>query len=262
MGRLLKVLGAVFLVLLLLFAVLLFWAQRAGSGLQQQFFSAVGSGKTDEVLTLMHPALRAEIDEPVLAAWITAVNARLGPCKGLRKTDFNTSSNRVDGATITESKGTVDFERGTSRSELVFRDGQLVKFLIESDQLGDKWFQGPANTRFYQERGKQLLTHLASGDPAQAHAMMHEALQKAVPLEKLKQNVASLRDKAGALQSVAFEREEFDDKDGQRLKVFYKVQCQKKPLAGMVQFRFIGLKGHVLAFDLAEPDQKPERAGS
>ena len=253
MGRLLKVLGLVFLVLVVLFAGLLFWAQRSGSELQGKFFSAIASGKSEQALALMDPALGNEIDEPVLAAWMAAVNAKLGPCQGLRKSDFHTSSELKDGATLTRSKGTVDFQKGAAQSELVFRDGLLVKFSVESEHLGDKWFQGPASNELYHERGKQLLTLLALGDAAKAHAMMHEALKEAMPLEKLQKLLAALREKTGALRSITWQKDEFENKDGQRLKVFYRAEFEKKPMAGLVQFRFVGLKGHILAFDLSEP---------
>lgn len=255
MGRLLKILGIVFLVVIVLFAGLLFWAQTSGAALQEEFFQAVGSGKSDQVLALCDPALREQIDEPVLVAWIAAVNDRLGPYQGLRKTDFDTSSKLVDGATLTESKGTVDFQKGSARSELFFRDGLLVKFSVESDQLRDKWFQGPASNDLYRERGKQFLTHLAAGEADKARAMMHEALQEAMPLDKLQASLAALREKTGALKSIAWVKDEFEDKDGQRLKVFYRAEFEKRPMAGDVQFRFVGLKGHILAFDLAEPDK-------
>lgn len=253
MGRFLKILGLVFLVLVVLIAGLLFWAQRSGAELQDKFFRAIASGKSEQALALMDPALREKIDEPVLAAWMAAINAKLGPCQGLRKTDFQTSSEIKDGATLTRSKGTVDFQKGAARSELVLRNGLLVQFSVESERLGDKWFQGPATNELYHERGKQLLTLLASGDAAKARAMMHEALQEAMPLEKLQGLLAALREKTGALRSITWQKDEFEDKDGQRLKVLYGAEFEKKPMAGMVQFRFVGLQGHILAFDLSEP---------
>jgi hypothetical protein len=256
MGKLLKVLGLAFLVLIVLFAGLLFWAARAGSKLQEEFFAAVGTGKTDTVLAIMAPTLRAEIDEPMLAAWIATINTKLGPYKGMRKTDFNTSSRLVDGVTVTQSVGTVDFEHGTAKSELVFHNGQLAGFHLQSEQLG-RQSPAPANNDFYRERGQQFLTHLAGGDLALAFAMMHPELQKAVPLEKLKASTTALREQGGPLQSVVWEKEQAEAADGQRLKLFYKVQLAKQAKTGMVTFQFHGLKGHLLAFELVNPDQKP-----
>lgn len=256
MGKLLKIMGVVFLVLVVLFVGLLFWAARTGGELQEKFFTAVGSGKTDKVLKLMDPALVAEIDEPVLAAWIAAIQTKLGPYQGMRKTDFDTSSRLIDGVTFTQSKGMVDFQLGSAKSELVFRNGMLVKFNIDSEQLGDNWFHGPADKKFYHERGQRLLTHMAQGQPDQAFGMMHEALQKAMPLEKLRKTIATLREKTGPLKSLAWESDKWDEKDGQCLDVHYRADFEKKPMAGMVQFRFLGLKGHIQAFNLSDVDKK------
>jgi hypothetical protein len=256
MGKLLKALGVVFLVLVVLFAGLLFWGARKGAELQGKFFAAVGSGKTDQVLKLMDPVLVADIDEPVLAAWMTAFNAKLGPFQALRKTDLSTSARLVDGDTVTESKGVVDFQSGSAKSELVFRNGLLLKFHIQSEQLGNKWFQGPADKTLYRERGKQLLTHLAKGESEQAFAMMHEDLRQAMPLDKLQKSGAAMREETGPLKSIAWEKDEWDGKDGPRLDVHYRAEFEKKSMAGLVRFHFQGLKAHILKFSLSDADRK------
>jgi hypothetical protein len=259
MGRLLKVLGLAFLVLIVMFAALLFWAARTGSKYQDEFFKAVASGRTEPVLALMAPTLRADVDEPLLAAWIKLVNTRLGPYQGLRKTDFQTASRVVDNATVTESSGTVDFQHGSAKSQLVFRDGQLAGFYVQAEQIASADLM-PASTALYRERGQQFLTHLVSGDPAQAFAMMHEELKKAVPLEKLEKSVPAVREQGGPLQSITWEKDELDASHGQRLKVFYKVQMAKQAKQGMVAFQFRGFKGHLVAFELGAPDENSKPA--
>jgi hypothetical protein len=222
---------------------ILFWAQRAGSELQTSFFSAVESGDVKQVEALMHPALRKKIDPPILEAWMQEVRGKLGRFQGLSKTDFSTSTKYQGGKKLTESKGTVNFEHGTATSELEFQDDQLVAFSIRSDKIGDDWFKGPTDSTFYRERGQQFLTHFLNGEAEQAFSMMHESLQKAMPLEKLKTLMTGVTAKAGRLQSIAHTEDRFDASKGQRLKVLYQVKCANSQTTAQIDFQFVGLKG-------------------
>src|SRR6266480_7081976 len=118
----LAALGVVLIGCLALCGGFLFWAQRAGTELQTRFFTALDSGNVNQVQAMLHPALREEVDEPLLAAWMAEVHRDLGKFQGLSKTDFSTSVSYADGAKVTESTGTVNFEHGTAKSELIFRD--------------------------------------------------------------------------------------------------------------------------------------------
>ena len=186
MKKVLMVLGIIFLVVIVGFVALLIWAQKSGSGLQEKFFLAVLSGEPNQVTAMLDPSAQKEVDEPVLAAWMQAVKTNLGGFKGLSKTNFNTSVNYKDGAKITESIGTVEFEKGDANSELVFRDDRIVKFLIVSKALPDDWFKGPVSTDLYRRKGKEFLTYVLENEPQKAFDMMHEALQTELPLDALK----------------------------------------------------------------------------
>lgn len=248
--QILLILGAAVLLMVLACAGIIFWAQRAGSARQEAFFKAVDSGDPAQVLALCDPALRDEIDAPVLAAWMNEVRTQLGEFQGLSKTNFNTSSKVTTEGSFTESKGTVNFVRGSAESELMFRNDLLVQFTITSDKLPDGWFKGPADTALYRSRGEQFLTKFLQNDTNGAFAMMHEKLQEAAPRDKLKAMSESIVSQTGPLQSITFEDEQFSTDEGERLTLHYRCKCEKLELTGEVVFRFVGLKGHLAAFNV------------
>ncbi len=248
--KVILIVGAVLLGGVAIFAGVLFWAQRSGSQMQESFFTAVTSGDVKQLETLMDPALREQIDPPVLEAWMNEVRGSLGRYRGLSKTNFSTETRYEGGAWISQSQGEVHFERGTAQSELVFRDNQLIKFSVRSDEIGDDWFQGPADSKLYRERGQEFLTHFLLGESDRAFEMMHEALQREMPREKLRALVDDVTAKAGKLQSIAYAEERFDTSQGQRLKIYYQVQCEHARTTARVDIQFAGLQGHLVAFDL------------
>jgi len=249
MKKVLIVLGIVFLAVIAGVAALLIWAGASGSAIQEQFFTAVLSGDPGQVTAMFHPALKEEVDEPVLAAWMVAAKKNLGSYQGLSKTDFNTSTKYEGGQKITESSGTVNFEKGQAHTELAFRDGKLVKFSVKSDKLPDDWFAGPTGTELYRERGKEFLTLFMSNKPDAAFNMMHPALKAKMPLDKLTKLVADNCSKAGKLRAVTYQSEKYDPKE-QVLEVHYALECENASVVPLVKFEFVGLKGHLVAFNL------------
>jgi len=227
------------------------WAQPAGAKMQEVFFAAVLTGDARKVTALFHPALSEEVDEPVLSVWIAAVKQRLGAYSGLRKNEFSTSW-AVEGDHVTaECEGAVDFEKGAAKSVVKFYDGKLVKFNVTSDKIAGPWFQGPASTELYRGRAKAFLTHFLKGEPDAAFEMMHSALQKDLPLDKLKAMIEKVTGQAGALKSVEYASEEATPGDIVNLKILCKVECEKAKTMASVRFQFVGLKGHLVAFDLS-----------
>ena len=257
MKKVLMTLGGVFLVLIVLFVVGLIWAQRAGSALQEKFFTAILSGEPKQVTALFGPSLREEVDEPVLAAWMAEVKAQLGSWKGLSATHFNTATKSEGGVQRTDTVGTVEFEKGQAHSELVWRDGQLIGFKIESEKLKD-WFTGPASTELYRERGKEFLTAFLGGEPDKAFARMHESLQKLAPIEKLKTMAAGILANAGRLQSVAYSAEKAEPGDPYALTISYKVACERTSTTATAKFQFVGMKGHLVAFNVQGSRHPPD----
>ncbi|MFO0946058.1 MAG: hypothetical protein U1D30_08940 [Planctomycetota bacterium] len=257
--KILLALGAVFAVLIVGFVGLLFWAQRAGSQQQEKFFQAVATGDPNAVLELCDPALRDQIDAPVLAAWMAEVHKQLGDYQGLSKANFSTQANATEHGTIVESDGTVHFQRGDATSNLEFRDNLLIKFSINSDKIPPGWFTGPADTTLYRERGEQFIRKFFERDPKGTADMMHEALRRTVPDSKLQSMIDEVAGNAGSLKSIEFQDAKFNADDQQTLFVTYRVDCEKSLLDAIVEFQFEGLKGHLLGFNFK--DVKPPGSG-
>ena len=241
--------GVFFFGMLLLCAAVVYWSQRSATYLQQRFFTAVTSGRPERVEELFTPALRGQVDRPVLAAWMDAVNANLGTFRRFSRTDFHTSIEEEAGVKVTASKGTVLFEKGSARSELVFHDGRLMSFSVESAAIPPDWLREPIDTQLYRERGRQFLAYVLSENPDAAFAMMHESLRDVFPLGKLKAMIAE-NAPAGELRSITYEAEARQADKGHDLRVFYRVSCENAQGTAAVVFQFVGMKGHILAFDL------------
>lgn len=247
--KILIVLGLCFVLLIGGFIALLMWAQKAGAELQDKFFAAVVTADPEQVLKLCDPALRKEIDAPVLGAWLNEVRATLGEYRGLSKSNFNTSMNTNDTGTTIESKGTVHFEKGDASSELKFQNNLVTAFSIDSDKLKGDWFKGPTDTKPYRERAEQFIRKFFAQDAAGAKALMGEALIKAVPDDKLKEFMAKIVGEFGPLKTATFREEKFTTEEGQALHVYYDLVGEKGKASGEVNFRFVGLKGHLNGFD-------------
>lgn len=82
MKKVLMILGVVFLAVIVGFVLLLVWAGESSAKDQDRFFTAVLSGDPAKVMELIHPEMREEVDEPVLAAWMECVKNHLGSYKG------------------------------------------------------------------------------------------------------------------------------------------------------------------------------------
>ena len=123
---------------------------------------------------------------------------------------------------------------------------------MKSDKVPKTWFRGIAAgpTQLYQERGQQFFTLFLSDKPDAAFAMMHENLQKVMPLEKLKALMADAAGKTGAMKSIKYLSEQVDPAG--KLKILYTVECQKTATTASVKFEQAGLKCHLVAFNINE----------
>lgn len=245
------VLGIIFVVLIVGVIGLFILGHSAGSSGQEKFFAAVNAGDAQALLNLMNPALREQVDEPVLAEWIKCVNTNLGKYQGVSKTDFNFDTSVENGIKTGRYQGTVNFEKGQAKSELKFQNDQLVAFNVDSDKFPSDWFKGPGKTDLYQQQGKKFI-ELALGDQAQkAFEMEHPTVQKEMPLEKFQAVMGRISKAVGTVKSVEYDSDKATGKKSQiSLDITYQVKCQKKTFPAKVRFQFVGLKGHLVAFDL------------
>lgn len=250
--KLLMVFGAAMLLLVAAVAALLIWAQRAGSEQQEKFFTAVTSGDPQKVLALCDPALAEQVDAPVLGAWMQEVQKQLGAYRALSATEFDTSMNATDRGTVVTSKGVVHFEKGDAKSDLTFTDGKLTAFEINSDKIAGDWFQGFGDTKLFRDRGEGFVQKFFAKDVAGTASMMHEALRKEAPDDKIKSMMDAVVGAAGPVKSIKFLKEKFTTDDGQQLQIDYEVEAEKAKVVFNVKYRFIGLKGHLAGFNFQE----------
>lgn len=251
MKTVLIVLGIVFLVVVVGIAALFMLGHSAGGSGQEKFFAAVNAGDAQAVINLMHPALREQVDEPVLAEWLKAVNANLGKYQGLSATDFNSETKYENGVKTSLSKGAVNFEKGTAKSELKFQDDLLVAFDVTSDKIAPDWFKGPGKTDLYQQQGKKFIELALGGQADKAFEMEHKVIQEQMPLEKFQAVTGRIAKAMGKVKSVEYSSDSATGKDSQiSLDILYQVKCEKKTFPAKVRFQFVGLKGHLVAFDL------------
>lgn len=246
----LMVLGGIFVVIIFGVGALLFWAHQTGKEAQEKFYTAVESGDTEKVMALLAPNLLDEVDSPMMAAWMKALTSNLGPYKGLSGSDFRSSSKYENGHSRIESAGMVDFEKGSARSELIYIDGKLAGFHITSPQLPDDWFHGPATTGLYRSQGQSFLTELFNGNTAAALAKTQANFQKKMSVEEVKKDVDEAIAAAGPLKSIDFQSEKTDPHDGYVLIIAYAVHGERKEMTATVDFRFAGLKGAIVGYDL------------
>ena len=250
MGKVLKILGVVFLVLVVGFVGLLLWSHQKGEAVYEEFYEAVLSGDTARVMERLHPELRAKIDEPVLAVWMAAVKTHLGAFDGLSAGNFSTSSRTENGRSVVEAKGTVRFEKGDAKAELKLVEDQVVAFWLTADALPAEWFQEAPDVTSYVEDGREVLTLLLTGGMEEAYSRMHESLQREMPLEQLGPGLEGLHARVGDFVSMEATGHEFEPGDTPELKIHYAVTCKDKPAVGYVRYQFSPWKAHLVGFNL------------
>jgi hypothetical protein len=225
---------------------------------QREVFAAVSAADSDRMIAMFHPALRKEVDPPVLAAWFKTIKSKLGEFKDCRTTQFNTSAS-TDVGTRQESRATGEFERGSVESRLVFMGGKLTNFNFNLSVPTDNWLKTSLDTKFYRDRGQQFVEHLVKDEPQQAFNMMSEPLQDNFPLKKLKDLCTQIASEGHKNVSVVYQSESWDAA-GTTLEIDYLIQSNNQPLyTAKVKFRFTGLKAS-LDYFLFEPFKKNAEA--
>jgi len=254
MGKVLKILGVLFILAVLAFAGLLYWGHQAGESAQEDFFHAVLSGDAAQVKALFHPDLAAQIDEPVLAAWVKAVREHLGAYKSLSGTNFNTSVKQTGGHKVVVSEGTVVFEKGEARSKLRYIDDKIVAWEVKSEALPKNWFTQLEDRSLYDARARTFLQTLMQGNVQEALAQMHENLRVKFQPETFAKGLQTIAARYGKLDSIEELSHDFKAGPPQELVLRYTLHGAKESAVARVRFQFTGMQGHILGFAL--PEQK------
>lgn len=250
MGKLLKVLGVVLIVGVLGFAGLLFWSHQKGQSVQEDFFEAVLGGDPAQVEALFHPELRKKIDRPVLLAWMAAVKEHLGAFKGLAASDFSTSVQKTADGDVTQSEGTVEFEKGEARSQLRLVDGKIVAWHVTSKALPSNWFTELKDTAHYEERAADFLRKLLAADAPGALERMHEKLRAKFEGTDVQPGLDALKARYGDVVGIKLLHAEFEAGPPQKLTLRLQVDGATDDGVGRVGFHFDGMSAFITSFDM------------
>ncbi len=252
--RTILLLASIPLIGLALLAAVLVTANRAGENAQRPFFEAIATGDSSQVMALMAPSLHREVDEPALAAWMTAINQRLGKYEGIARLNFKTSCRYEKGVSTIRSVATVRFEKGSAQSEIVYADGKIVGFDVDSSALTPGWFKGPAKLTSYHEKAQKFFVDFAAGNAKNVQTQMHESLISNVSNGKLEKMFKGVKDLAGDIDSVDA-LDAIYDSDEESVQVILKVHGEKTDLDAVATYRFFGLKSQLIQFNM-----KPSKA--
>jgi len=258
MGKVLKVLGVLFLVLIVGVVLLMVWAHSKSGEEMRSFFNAVASEDPQQFYGLVGSDLRAEMDEPVTRMWMAMLNDKLGAFQGVSATDFHTESKSVEAGWLVETKGAANFEKGAAQVRLTLLDGRVVGFEIESDNLrGRDWLKfDDAAKAFYFKRAETFLKTLAAGEAEAALQMMHPELRKQISADRISTGMSNFRKQYGAVKEIRLlDAKRLEDPADISLLLVMQVVCEKQTAPAFVRFDFDKARGHLLAFRLpGEPD--------
>ncbi|MEZ6074042.1 MAG: hypothetical protein R3C10_28135 [Pirellulales bacterium] len=235
------------------YPVILIWfiaaTARADSGAvtESRFLQALDRGDTAAVIALLHPAARKEVDEPVLATWVTAMHERLGPHVAVRRI----ASSQAHGLTGTQIETTSDvqFERGKAEVDITVLDGQVIGFHVNSEQLAD-WFQGPRQIEPYDVVAQAFIRAFLREDSGKSRSLMHPALREAVSFEQLDDMIKKVTANGGCLKSMRLVGQRFSSEGtSPTLFVTYDIECERATGRCEIEFQFVGMKGYLFGFD-------------
>ncbi|MFT5524964.1 MAG: hypothetical protein ACI9HK_002928 [Pirellulaceae bacterium] len=217
------------------------------------FFTAVGRNDHNAALAELHTKLQKEIDPPVFHAWVNAIHEVLGEYKSANN-EFEYKVAYNNGIKFRTGKGALTFEKGSANAQFQCYNREIAAFKLNSELLEDGWFKGPKDDPFYKDKASGFLTALTGPQPADAFEMMHPALLQQTSLEKFQKGFGNFTAAHGALKSLKYSSEKFDDTNGHSLVVEFETEfVNGGKSTAFVLFRFIGLKAHILAFDIKSP---------
>ncbi len=215
--------------------------------IEVDFFRAVADGQGDQAMEMMHPELKKLVDAPVLAAWSNAWKQRLGGFHSLKRTSTNYRLSLTGVEHRFESS--VEFAEGKGNASLTIFNDTIVAFSLDSDALGN-WFQGPTSINLYRERAERFLKSFFDKPADETRTLMHEALVKACENQKLESIMELVHSNGGQLQHAQLRSHKMQIADNdQRLILVFDLQCEKTNGECVIEFQFIGMKGHLMSFN-------------
>lgn len=237
--------------LLLGIGSLLVAANQANENCQRPFFEAVASGDPVRVIEMLDEGVHSEIDAPVLAEWMKAVNDKLGKFQGISPDAFNTKVASENGTTFITSSVTVLFEHGEATSEIVCAGDKIVAFDIESPRLDGNWFNGLSNWRLYFDRASEFYQQFADKKLEEAYASMHESLREELTLESFTEMHSDVKNMIGDIDRIELLGGTFIESDTQKFQVELRLHGPDGKMTATSDFHFIGLQGVLTGFKMS-----------
>lgn len=223
--------------------IVIAWRVDRRITLVKDFFTGVCAADCGKVREMMAPAASESFDDPLLVSFAGSLRDFLGDFKGVR--DVQMIEKIGDSETPTKVSCLLDFEKASARGTMGVLHGKVLQFSIHSDFIPREWRPVPGDTKLWQDRGLEFLVAYAEGDAEKAYGMMHPDLQSKAPLDRLREDTAAARDKAGKLLSARFLSEEPLDPSGRIVRFRYRLEFENLTKDVHLLFEFVNLKGYL-----------------
>ena len=253
MGKFLKILGIIFLILIVLIVVGLLFGHSKSDEKMQDFYDIIATNNPQMLLDECSPEFGATIDPPVLELWMKSFNTALGSYEGLSGTDFNINYNSTNGQDVLTINGTANFEKGQAKTFIEKINGKITDIQINSEQFkGDDWLTEPP-TDFYKDKAIKFLSLLTDNPPKieEAKKMLIPAMNKLLPPKSTQKGMENFLAAYGDRKSLEMTGKKFEmnDDDGNRsLTLFFRYTGQKQSCDAYVKFAFNKLGSIIYAF--------------
>ena len=217
---------------------------------EERFVRAVATKEPAAVLKMLDLRIRDDVDEPVLAAWMSVIRQRLGTLEDVELLGTEVIEGDDPAEWLTRSRCRAEFRDGLADVTLEMQGGNIVGFAIESPLIPEDWFQGPQNTDFYRQRGRDLLTYIVTDFPGRAYPLLGEGFKRTISVEDLGAATATEPITRGELESITYASESFGRSGGGvYLTIYYDLVYEKGTSRGSVRYRFVDMKSHIVKFD-------------
>ena len=257
MKNFLKVLGGIFLALILLFVGLIVYGQRSGEARLADYFKAAQGGSVAELQATLDPELAEIVDPELFARFIKALSDRYGEFEDIETNGFQFSEKEIGGKKVAEYRGTMVFAKGEVPLKVTFRDDKLAGLTIEDQALGQEILAAsagaPDNLSAYQAKGQAFWEAAASGEAGAAFSMMSEPLQRAVGADTFAAKVGKVFG-GHTLKEVRFLSSAVEPGEEPRVELHYQLVVDDETIDAQTTFQFANFKGHLVAFNLGTDD--------
>jgi hypothetical protein len=209
----------------------------------------------------VHPALLKGVHAVQLHRALRWLSDWGGALQGLAPASFTPATRALSGVQAEGGDVTARFENGTVALHLLFVEDQLVHLEVKDElrmgELGAHLAAAPRDTETqdrFSETGKDFWARALMGAEAQAFAMLHPGLQRALPGPEVLRPGPGVPANDG-VQEVAYRGARVDPEHPGKLHLLYRVRGAEAEVSAHLTLQFTGLQVHLVGFQL--PSQLP-----